>query len=95
MAFHPGHLFIAAGLGLLLGVGPALCQGRSDADIRQGIMALSIASYPGACPCPYNVMANGRRCGGRSAYSRPGGAAPVCYPSDVTDDMIRKFKRRN
>jgi hypothetical protein len=26
-------------------------------------------------------MRNGRACGGRSAYSRPGGAAPLCYPS--------------
>jgi hypothetical protein len=26
---------------------------------------------------------SGRACAGRSAYSRPGGAAPLCYPSDV------------
>nr|WP_312795593.1 SOS response-associated peptidase family protein [Tianweitania sp.] len=24
-------------------------------------------------------MRNGRRCGGRSAYNRPGGRSPVCY----------------
>ena len=24
----------------------------------------------------------GNRCGGRSAYSRPGGAAPLCYRAD-------------
>lgn len=33
----------------------------------------------GRCDCPYDLMRNGRRCGGRSAYSRPGGRSPVCY----------------
>jgi hypothetical protein len=31
-----------------------------------------------------DTMRNGRACGGRSAHSRPGGAAPLCYPIDVT-----------
>ena len=35
------------------------------------------------CACPDDVMRNGRRCGGNSAYSRPGGAQPYCYGSDV------------
>ncbi|MBA8862481.1 hypothetical protein FHW19_004227 [Ochrobactrum anthropi] len=35
--------------------------------------------YIGTCDCPYDVMRNGRSCGGRSAYSRPGGRSPVCY----------------
>lgn len=35
--------------------------------------------YVGRCECPYDVMRNGRSCGGRSAYSRPGGAQPRCY----------------
>ncbi len=33
----------------------------------------------GSCDCPYDVMRNGRVCGGRSAYSRPGGRRPQCY----------------
>ncbi|MBN9074293.1 MAG: DUF4236 domain-containing protein [Rhizobiales bacterium] len=33
----------------------------------------------GRCDCPYDLMRNGRACGGRSAYSRPGGRSPVCY----------------
>ncbi|TCU17893.1 SH3 domain-containing protein [Rhizobium sullae] len=36
-------------------------------------------SYVGTCDCPYDLMSNGRRCGGRSAYSRPGGRSPQCY----------------
>jgi hypothetical protein len=39
-------------------------------------------------------MRNGRVCGGRSAYSRPGGAAPFCYPSDVTAAMIESYRQR-
>lgn len=37
------------------------------------------APYVGRCDCPYDEMRNGRSCGGRSAYSRPGGRKPKCY----------------
>jgi hypothetical protein len=46
------------------------------------------------CACPDDAMRNGRACGGRSAYSRPGGAAPLCYPSDVTAAMIESYRQR-
>jgi hypothetical protein len=71
---------------------PAAAQ--SDAQIRQRLIRQSIAAYGGSCPCPYNVDRGGRRCGGRSAYSRPGGAAPLCYPRDVTPAMIRAARGR-
>ena len=64
----------------------------SDYQIRQAIISLSIADYPGSCPCPYNVDRAGRRCGARSAYSRPGGYEPLCYASDVTAPMIAAFR---
>lgn len=35
--------------------------------------------YVGRCDCPYDLMRNGRRCGGNSAYSKPGGRNPQCY----------------
>jgi hypothetical protein len=37
-------------------------------------------------------MRNGHACGGRSAYSRPGGYAPICYSQDVTPEMIRRWR---
>ncbi|MFL2663144.1 MAG: thermonuclease family protein [Alphaproteobacteria bacterium] len=43
----------------------------------------SIAQYPGKCPCPYSIMSNGKKCGKRSAYSKPGGYEPLCYISDI------------
>ncbi|HYG26021.1 MAG TPA: hypothetical protein VD906_03870 [Caulobacteraceae bacterium] len=77
---------------LLTPASSALAQ--SDAQIRQKIIKESIASYPGNCPCPYNSASNGSSCGRRSAYSRGGGYAPVCYASDVTPEMIREYKAR-
>lgn len=35
--------------------------------------------YTGICDCPYDYKRNGARCGGTSAYSRPGGREPECY----------------
>ncbi|MET4749213.1 hypothetical protein [Bradyrhizobium sp. RT11b] len=46
------------------------------------------------CACPDDRMRNGRACGGRSAYSRPGGAAPLCYPTDVPEAMIETYRER-
>jgi hypothetical protein len=46
------------------------------------------------CACPDDTARNGSSCGGRSAYSRPGGAAPLCYPSDVTAAMIESYRQR-
>jgi len=64
----------------------------SDAQIRQAIIRQSLARYPGTCPCPYNIDRAGRSCGRRSAYSRPGGYAPICYDSDVTPQMIATWR---
>jgi hypothetical protein len=46
------------------------------------------------CACPDDTTRNGSACGGRSAYSRPGGAAPLCYPSDVTVAMIESYRQK-
>jgi len=84
----------------VLSVGPVWAQsakqakGKTDAEIAQEIIALSIASYSGSCPCPYNTDRGGRRCGGRSAYSRKGGASPLCYEGDVTAAMIKEHRQR-
>lgn len=46
------------------------------------------------CACPDDRMRNGRACGGRSAYRRPGGASPLCYPTDVSEAMIKAYRDR-
>ena len=72
---------------------PAAAKGLTDAQIRDAMIQGSIASYPGNCPCPYNTDRRGHACGGRSAYSRPGGYAPLCYARDVTDTMIAEYRK--
>ena len=67
---------------------------NTDEEIKQKIIAESIASYNGNCPCPYNTAKNGSRCGKRSAYSKPGGYSPICFESDITPIMIENHKRR-
>ena len=52
----------------------------------------SISQYPGKCPCPYSVMSNGKKCGKRSAYSKPRGYEPLCYVSDIVG---KKKKGKN
>ncbi|WP_420878731.1 hypothetical protein [Rahnella aceris] len=64
----------------------------SDGAIKQAIINESIESYPGNCPCPYNSARNGSSCGKRSAWSRAGGYAPICYKDEVTQEMINKWK---
>lgn len=76
---------------LILGGTAAFAQ--SDAQIRQRIIRESIAAYPGSCPCPYSTDRAGRSCGRRSAYSRPGGYAPLCYPNDVGRAEVDAWRR--
>lgn len=40
------------------------------------------SAYTGTCDCPYDLKSNGELCGAGSAYSRPGGRAPICYVND-------------
>ena len=64
----------------------------SDSQVRQILIAESIAAYSGNCPCPYSRARNGSRCGRRSAYDRPGGEAPLCFERDVTDEMVQQYR---
>lgn len=56
------------------------------------LISNSLGSYSGNCPCPYNFDSAGRRCGRRSAYSRPGGRSPLCYASDVSNEQVERFR---
>lgn len=73
----------------------AIAAPMSNEQIKKEIIQESIASYPGPCACPYNVKRNGRACGARSAYSRPGGYSPICYDRDVTPEMIHDYRAQH
>ena len=90
IAFQPQMVRFANSLTLA-----AVAAQETDSEIRQAIIRESIASYSGSCPCPYSVDRGGRRCGGRSAYSRPGGASPLCYERDVTQKMVDDYRARH
>lgn len=85
-------LFIILGLSCLATVANAKQSNQNIETIKQKIIQESIDNYSGNCPCPYNTAKNGSRCGKRSAYNRAGGNAPLCFPEDVTSEMIRKYK---
>lgn len=65
-----------------------------DSAIIQLLIDDSIDAYSGNCPCPYNAARNGSRCGKRSAYSKPGGYAPLCFKEDVTKEMVQEYRHR-
>ena len=67
---------------------------KTDTEIKQILIKESIDRYPGSCPCPDSVDRAGNLCGKRSAYSRPGGASPLCYDSDISDEMVGKYRKR-
>ena len=73
---------------------PAPKATPTECAIKHILIRASIAQYGGPCPCPDHVDQAGRRCGKRSAYSRPGGAAPLCYPRDVSADMVAAYRTR-
>lgn len=88
-AFGFAAVLISASLLLPLDAASA----DSDAVVRKRIIKESIASYPGNCPCPYNTARNGSSCGRRSAWSRQGGYATLCYDDDVTKPMIEEWRQ--
>jgi len=74
----------------------ALQPSPSDDEVQQAIIQQSVTAYNATghpCACPYQTDRAGHSCGRRSAYSRPGGAAPLCYPQDVTPGMIADWRR--
>lgn len=96
---RPGTVLnIALVLILLFTSGPALAKKvsrLSDGEIKQRIVDESIESYPGRCACPFNAARNGSRCGGRSAWSKQGGYAPICYTREVTKEMIKAWREEH
>ena len=67
----------------------------SDAQVRQAVIANSIAAYQGNCPCPYNTDRRGYTCGRRSAYNRPGGYSPKCYQKDVSHGEVAAYRQEH
>jgi hypothetical protein len=67
----------------------------TDAQIQAILVARSLASFHGDCPCPYSVGRDGQRCGERSVYSRSTSSPLLCHPHDVTPKMIADHRARS
>ena len=63
-----------------------------DNEVIHRIIKESIANFPASCACPYNKTHSGTSCGKHSAYSRAAEYGAICYPQDVTLDMIRIYR---
>ncbi|MEG3111046.1 hypothetical protein SC127_09910 [Pantoea sp. T14] len=90
------HLFISTYVVLLMVNAPdalAASIRQSDDQIRQLIIDESIASYPGVCACPFNSARNGSSCGRRSAWSKQGGYAPICYKKEIPKEMVDEWRK--
>jgi hypothetical protein len=68
-------------------------QQLADRNIQESRAAYYATGHP--CACPDDLARNGSLCGGRSAYSRPGGAEPKCYPKDVTKAEIDAYRAQH
>ena len=93
-----GRFTVSAALALTLAWLPGSAGSRpraTDAAVRVQMIRDSIASYPGSCPCPYNSARNGSRCGGRSAYNRAGGYAPLCFASNISKQAVDAYRQQN
>ena len=77
---------------LALPLTASAAQKQSDEQIKTLLVEQSRANYTGACPCPDNIMRNGKLCAGRSAYSKKNGKSILCSPADVTQEMINTHR---
>lgn len=74
------------------GTAGAKTSKQTDDQIRQLIIEDSIASYSGVCACHFNSARNGSCCGRRSAWSKQGGYAPVCYKKEVLKERVEEWR---
>lgn len=62
------------------------------------IMRAMHKNQSGNCECPDYYASDGKSCGGRSSYSRPGGDIIFCYINDLNgydiDAFYKTLKRR-
>lgn len=72
----------------------ASCE-LNDREVKQRIIDESISGHPGTCACPFNIARDGSQCGGRSAWSRPGGNTPICFQDEVTEKMMMEWRKKN
>jgi hypothetical protein len=67
----------------------------AEAAVIALLIVGSVAAYKAMnkpCACPSDTMRNGQPCGARSAWSKPNGFKPLCFPTDITPSMIAAYR---
>ena len=67
----------------------------SDDTIVNRLIQESIARHPGPCVCPYHPREGSTLCETRSAHSRGGPRAPLCFASEITSAMITAYRQQH
>ncbi len=76
-------------------VKPDALQQLSDDRIQQQILLHSQARYAGRCVCPYMTRdSHGRSCKARHEVIKSN-PVPMCYPRQVTPEMISAWRRQH
>ena len=73
----------------------AALAAMTDDEVKEAIIKESIAKSPVPCPCPFSLTQNGKECGGQSAFLHPGEYEPICYDAQITQEMIRAYRRKH
>jgi len=76
---------------ILLIIFSNFCYADDNQDtLVKNLIVKSIANYPGKCACPYQLKSNGKKCGKSSAYLKPQGYSPLCYSSDIANQIVNE-----
>jgi hypothetical protein len=67
----------------------------TDGQARDLMIKASIASFKGACPCPYSFTAEGLRCGTQSAWSKKFGTGPRLLSSGYRRSGSGRLSKQN
>lgn len=65
---------------------------NADDQLRDQLIARSIASYSGQCPCPYSTRRGGAACGDRSSYSQGNSRGLYCFRKDVPAAVLAQHR---
>jgi len=81
--------YIAAAL--MLATTASAC-GKTEAEIKECMIAESVHAYQGSCPCPWSKASNGVVCGERSSWARHPRKGVLCYHDDITKGMVDEYR---
>lgn len=68
----------------------------SDSDIRKALLRVNLVTHmrlKGPCPCPDMYARDDSRCGSRSSWSRSAKRNVTCFPEEIHDRAVEKWRK--